>query len=161
MIHVLRPSEDVYKILPCTGQPRPISLVLDKGTIKHDTTQLVDVRTPCLNKGVLFENFFLGNPNVLDNGGYALTNLLIDTVTDALDWKKSKLRERLTGVCIDGQYINLNIMDHLYDLLTLPKNLAIDYTIWDPAHRMELACKYAKEGTKVGEQMVCETKWLH
>ena len=97
--------------LPCIGRKRPVSRILDKGTIKHDSTQLIDIRTPCLRNGVLFENFFIDNPNVVDNSGFALTKLLIDTVNSSLDWTIKDLRERLSGVCIDGQYINLNILE--------------------------------------------------
>ena len=50
------------QVLPCTGHERPVSLLLDKGTIKHDTSQLTMIRTPCLKGGVLFESFFVGNP---------------------------------------------------------------------------------------------------
>lgn len=77
-----------------------------------------------------------------------------------LNWTKRDLRERLTGVCIDGQYINLNIVSHLSDILSLPKELVDDYIIWDPAHRLELGCKNAKEGKKMDENVVGDTKWL-
>ena len=146
--------------LPCTGRTKPVALMLDKGTLKHDTSQLIDIRTPCLKNGVLFENFFIDNPIVFNNSGFALTKLLIDTVNSILEWDVKDLRERLTGVCIDGQYIHLNIIEHLTDILSLPKNLAIDYVVWDPAHRLELACKYAKIGTKVDDKVVGDTKWL-
>lgn len=148
------------QLLPCTGRQRAITLLLDKGTIKHDTTQLTLLRTPCLRNGVLFESFFVGNPNVVNNCGLALTKLLLDTVTETLSWNGGELRERLSGVCVDGQYIHLNIIDHVSDLLLLPKNLVIDFVIWDAAHRLELACKYAKEGTKVGENVIGDTRWL-
>lgn len=61
-------------------------------------------------------------------------------------WEIGELRERLSGFCVDGQYIHLNIVDHLSEQLLLPKNLVAEYVIWDTAHRSKLACKYTKEG---------------
>ena len=43
-----------------TGHPRPVTLLLDKGTIKHNTSQVTLIRTPCLKGDVLFESFLLG-----------------------------------------------------------------------------------------------------
>ena len=89
--------------LACTGWLRPVSLTLEKRTIKHDTRQLIDIRTPCLRNGVLFEKFFVGNPNVKDNSGLGLSNLLVDEANNIMNWTKQVLRDRVTGLCIDGQ----------------------------------------------------------
>ena len=73
------------QVLPCTGQPLPITILADKGTIKHDTLQLTLIQTLCLKKGVLFERFFIGNPEVVNHGGFNITEMLINTVCDTLD----------------------------------------------------------------------------
>ena len=102
----------------------------------------------------------MGNPNVLRNDGLSLTQLLIDTVTKALEWKDEVLRERLSAACVDGQYIHCNMKSHLADILNLPKEFTDDSVIWDAAHRLELACEHAKEGYSVSGQMIGGTKWL-
>ena len=65
------------QLLPSTDHERPITLLLDKGTIKHDTSQLTLIRTPCLKGGVLFETFFVGNPTVTESDGLALTQSFV------------------------------------------------------------------------------------
>ena len=129
--------------LSCTGHPRPVTLLLDKGTIKHNTSQLTLIRTLCLKGGVLLESFLIGNPNVLDNSGISLTKLLIDTVTETFG-REEDLRECLSGVCVDGQYIHLKLGTHLSNILQIPQNIMDDSVIWDAAHRLELSAKYAK-----------------
>ena len=99
-----------------------------------------------MKSGVLFESFFVGNPNVVSNSGISLRRLLVNTILNTFEWKEEDLRERFTGACVDGQYIHLNMRDHLADILSLPINLMDDSVIWDAAHRLELACQHAKEG---------------
>ena len=47
------------QIVPCTDFPRPVTLLADKGTIKHDTSQVTLIKTICLKKGILFATFFV------------------------------------------------------------------------------------------------------
>ena len=148
------------QVIPCTDHERPVTLLLDKGTIKHDTSQLTVIRTPCLKRGILFESFLVGNPTVTHGAGLPLTQLLVTTVNETLDWNKDTLRERFSGACADGQYIHLNLGDHLSEILHLPKDLMNDSVLWDAAHRLELACQHAKEGYSVGGQRVGGTDWL-
>ena len=63
-----------------------LSFLLDKGTIKHNTSQLTLRRAPCLRNGVLFEKFFIGSPIVTNNSGLALTQLLVDVIIQSLNW---------------------------------------------------------------------------
>lgn len=148
------------EVIPCTDRERPVALLLDKGTIKHDTSQLTMIRTPCLKGGVLFESFFVGNPIVTENGGLPLTKSLVEIVYRTLNWNADILRERFSGACVDGQYIHLKLGKHLSDLLYLPEDLMDDSVIWDAAHRLELACQHAKEGYTVSGQRVGGTDWL-
>ena len=148
------------QVLPCTDHERPVTLLLDKGTIKHDTSQLTMIRTPCLKGGVLFESFFAGNPTVTENCGLSLSQLLVNTITGPLEWTDDTLRERLSGACVDGQYIHLNLRKHLSDILHLPLEFMNDSVIWDAAHRLELACQHAKEGYTVGGERIGGTSWL-
>ena len=113
-----------------------------------------------MKSGVLFESFFVGNPNVVSNSGISLTRLLVNTILNTFEWKEEDLRERFTGACVDGQYIHLNMRDHLADILNLPINLMDDSVIWDAAHRLELACQHAKEGYSIDGQRIGGTKWL-
>ena len=97
---------------------------------------------------------------MVENGGEALTDLLIKTILDTFGWTVDDLRQRITGACVDGQYIHLNMRDHLANALNLPVTLMNESVIWDAAHRLELACEHAKEGYTVSGQRVGETKWL-
>ena len=155
-----RLRKHINEILSCTGEERHITLLLDKGTIKHDTSQLTLIRTPCLKSGVLFESFFVGNPNVLSSCGVSLTRLLINSILMSLDWTEEHLRKRFSGACVDGQYIHLNLGNHLSEMLSLPADLTRDSVTWDSAHRLELACHHAKEGYSVNKQRVGGTVWL-
>ena len=70
-----RRRSHMNQILPCTGHEQPVTLLLDKGTIKHDTGQLTLVRTPSLKAVTIFESFFINNTNVVQNGVGVLTYL--------------------------------------------------------------------------------------
>ena len=60
--------------LSCSGHPRPVTLLLDKGTIKHNTSQLTLIRT---------QWYFVDETTVYLK--VVLTKLLIDTVTETLN----------------------------------------------------------------------------
>lgn len=150
------------KILPCTDSPSPITLLADKGTIKHDTSQVTLIKTLCLKNKVMFERFFVGNPLVTDNSGVGVTTLLIKTVCNTLNWTIEELRERYSGACYDGQYIHLAVRSHQADILNLPSSLMKDSVTHDAAHRLELACKDTEDGRKRmdGTELFKGTKWL-
>ena len=150
------------KPLPCTDAPGPITLLADKGTIKHDTSQVTLIKTPCLNNGCLFQRFFVGNPIVTDSSGLGLTKLLLSTVCESLDWTKDEVRERYSGACYDGQYIHLNLRTHQAETLSLPESLMDESVTHDAAHRLELACSDVMDGKKKrdGTVILPPTKWL-
>ena len=81
-------------------------------------------------------------------------------MTEPLEWTNEILRERLSGACVDGQYIHLNLATHLSDILDLSLEFMNDSVIWDAAHRIELACEHAKEGYTAGGQRIGGTTWL-
>jgi len=149
------------KPLPCTGEVRPVTILADKGTINHDTLQLTMIKTLCLKKGVLFERFFIDNPDVVKNDGLSLSELLINSVCSSIDLSHQNLRQSFTGCCFDGQYIHLNFRQHLSNILSLPLELMDDSITHDAAHRLELACKNTKEGkvSRNGQIVVPESKW--
>ena len=102
--------------------------------------------------------FFIDNPDVVQNDGFNLTDLLIDSVCN--DLGREELRQRFTGGCFDGQYIHLNVRKHLAGALSLSLNF-MDNT-HDAARPLELACKDAKEG-KVDRRGMCivpKCEWL-
>ena len=150
--------------LPCTGKLRPIAVMADKGTIKHDSLQLTLIKTLSLKKGVLFERFFVDNPEVTDGDGLSLTNLVVNSVN------RDDLRQRFTGGCFDGQYIHLNVRRRLSTVLELPIELLNDSITHDSTHKLELACADVKNGKvdKNGdlrrdteENIICpKTEWL-
>ena len=113
-----------------------IAILADKGTIKHDTLQLTLIRILCLKKGVLFERFFIGNPEVVNHGGFNITGILINTVCDTLDITREVLRQRLTVGSFDGQHIHLNVMKHFSEALSLPLQHMKDSITHDAAHRL-------------------------
>ena len=120
------------------------------------------IRTLCLKKGVLFERFFIGNPEVVNHGGFNITEMLINTVCDTLDITREGLRQRLTGGSFDGQYIYLNVMKHLSEALSLPLKYMKDSITHDAAHRLELSCQDAKQGKNdsKGNCIVSKANWL-
>ena len=141
--------------------------VLDNSGISL-TKLLVDTVTETLNvldnSGISLTKLLVDTVtetlNVLDNSGISLTKLLVDTVTETLNWREEDLRERLSGVCVDGQYIHLKLGTHLSNILQIPQNIMDDSVIWDAAHRLELSAKYAKVGKAIDGRIVGETKWF-
>ena len=65
---------------------------------------------------------------------------------NTLDQGHEELRQCFSGACFDGQYIHLNVRKHLAGSLTLSLNFMDDSYTHNAAHRLELACKDAKEG---------------
>ena len=133
-------------ILECTGEPRPISLIADKGTIKRDSLQLTLIRTPSLKNGFLFEKKFIGNSVAMKGDGSYITNLLITDVCNVLNFSEADLRKRFCGACYDGQYLHLNVTNHISERLDLPLPFVQESVIHDPAHRVELAVNDVKNG---------------
>ena len=89
-------------ILDCTGEPRPISLIADKGTIKRDSLQLTLIRTLSLKNGFLFEKIFISNSVAMKGDGSYITNLFITEVCNVLNLSEADLRKRFCGACYDG-----------------------------------------------------------
>lgn len=72
--------------------------------------------------------------SVTENCSLSLSQLLVNTITKSLDWT---------------------------DDTNLPVELMNDSVIWDAAHRLELACKHAKEGYTVkGQKIGGGASWL-
>ena len=65
-------------------------------------------------------------------------------------------RENMSGCAMDGQYVLLNIPDHLNNIFFKEYNI-----IWDPAHRIELALKDCQTDTDtkghIFIEFTCET----
>ena len=100
-------------------------------------------------------------PEIIHHTGKKITEFIINSICDALDWKTKDLRECFMGACFDGQYLHLNVWDHIAEKLQLPLDLMIDSIIHDAAHRLELVVKVAKEGKKNRDKnfIVPEAKW--
>ena len=73
-----RLQQHLNEPLPCTDVLRPINLMADKGTIKHDCNQITMIRTLALKNGCLFERFFLTHPEVRSHKGKDISHLLIE-----------------------------------------------------------------------------------
>ena len=72
------------KPLPCTGKPSPFVILGDNGTVKRDVTQPTLIRVVTLNKGNIFQTFYLSHPEVTCHTGEHITDLLISSITDTL-----------------------------------------------------------------------------
>ena len=148
--------------LPCTGQVRPINIMADKGTVKHDCKQITMIRTLAIQNGCLFERFFLDHPEVLCHKGEDISNLLLQSCCEKLNLSIEDLRLRFTGACFDGQYVHLNVRDHFAEKMHLPLLFMEDSVIHDCAHRLELAVNDAKNGKKDRDEkwVKPQCKWL-
>ena len=62
----------------------------DKGTLKHDSTQVNMIQTVSLKNGYLFEKFFLDNPEIVNHKGNHVTDLLIKSCCSTLYWIPGK-----------------------------------------------------------------------
>ena len=76
------------------------------------------------------------------------TELLIQSIKETLNWSIPEMHKRFCGGAFDGQYLKLNIPTHLAEKLSLKPDFTKDSTIWDVAHRVELACEDTKNGIK-------------
>ena len=86
---------------------------------------------------------------ISDVTGKGITDHLIDTL-DSFGLDRIYQRQNLVGCAMDGQYINLNIKDHLHD--TLLKDF---HVTWDPAHRIELSLKDTQDHNFI--ESTCDT----
>ena len=157
-----RLQQHLNKPLPCTDELRPLNITADKGTIKHDCSQVTMIRTPSLKNGHLFERFFVANPDVHCHKGREITELLLQVCFEQLNLSPEDLRQRFSGGTFDGQYLHLNVPKHMADILHLPPDFLEDAIIWDAAHRLELACEDVKTGKKdsSGNWVITPTPWL-
>ena len=103
-----------------------------------------------LHKDCLFQKFYLSHPEVTSHKGEDIAEILLSAVGNTLGWSIRKLREQLCGGSFDGQYINLNVPDHLAKKLSLEKEFTKETITWDIAHRVVLG----SDGTKK------QTNWL-
>ena len=136
------------KPLPCTGDVSPIVILGDKGTVKRDVTQPTIIRVAFPGEQNLFRKYYLSHPLVTSHSGDNVTELLIQSIKETLNWSIPEIRERFCGGAFDGQYLKLNVPTHLAEKLSLKPDFTEDSTIWDAAHRVELACEDTKKGTK-------------
>ena len=90
----------------------------------------------------------MSHPLVTSHTGDNVTELLIQSIKETLNWSIPEIRERFCDGAFDGQYLKLNVPTHLAEKLSLKPDFTKDSTIWDVAHRVELACKDTKNDTK-------------
>ena len=148
--------------LLCTDQLRPLNLTAYKGTMKHDCNQMTVIRTPVLKNGTLFQRFFFTFPEVHSHKGFNISQLILQVCSEGLNLSYEDLRQRISGACFDGQYINLNVKKYFSDSLHLPIDFMEDIIIWDAAHRLELVCDDVKNGKQdlKGNCIFNPTSWL-
>ena len=135
------------KPLPCTDKPSPVAILGDKGTIKRDVTQPTLIRVASPGKNSIFRKFYLSHPVVRNHTGVNVTELLLSSVKDTLQWTTSEIRQRFCGGAFDGQYLSLKVPEHLAQQLILDVDFTKDAVVWDVAHRFELGCEDAKKLT--------------
>ena len=70
-----------------------------------------------------------------------------------MGWSVAKIRERFCGGSFDGQYIHLNVPEHMAKKLSFEKDFVKDAITWDIAHRVELACEDTKKQTSWLEEL--------
>ena len=115
----------------------PFGLLADKMITKHLTRHMVGVRIPVwdvryasLNKDIYVQCSCLN-----DVTGKGIAKHMVDTLI-SLGIDRPYQRENLCGAAMDGQYVKLNVSDHLHDMFFKHYHLT-----WDPAHRIELSIK--------------------
>ena len=120
-----------------TDNNLPFGLLADKMTTKHLTRHMVGIRVPIwdIRYPFIAKDIYVQCSCISDVTGKGITDHLIDTL-DSFGLDRIYQRQNLAGCAMDGQYINLNIKDHLHD--TLLKDF---HVTWDPAHRIELSLK--------------------
>ena len=141
------------KPLPSTGKPTPFAILANKGTIKRVVTQPTLIRTVSVRKNNLFQKYYISHPEVTSHKGESITELLVSALENSLGWSVAKIRERFCGGSFDGQYIHLNVPEHMAKKLSLEKDFVKDAITWDIAHRVELACEDTKKQTSWLEEL--------
>ena len=121
-----------------TANNLPFGLLADKMTTKHLTRHMVGIRVPIwdIRYPFLAKDIYVQCSCINDVSGKGIADHMIHTL-ESFGLDRIYQRDNLSGCAMDGQYIHLNINDHLHD--TFFKDFH-DVT-WDPAHRIELSLK--------------------
>ena len=153
-------SDYFSKPLPQTDKPPPFGLITDKITTGQRTRQMTSARlvnlSPDCKNSPLIINIYLGHPVSHDKSGSGLAQNIIDLLLKH-NITSRHIDKRFVGFAIDGEYVNLGILQHFLDLNLIDSNVGDYYEIWDPAHVMERAVLDAFKKAPVLEKY---TKWL-
>lgn len=128
--------------LPATGKPTPIAVLGDKMTPNRRTLQIVGFHGFINGK---FQSLVSGVPPLAAETGIEVTKTLKSGLS-SLNIPEAKISERIIGGAFDGEYVNLDVKNHLMNsMLISPEEREWYSFLWDPAHIIERAEKDAKK----------------
>lgn len=132
--------------LACTNKLPPICIKPDKFSKDGKSNQAVVIRHPCLKKGKLFRETYIGHlPADTSTTGKQLTDLMIESVQNSINYDPpSLLRDVFGGIASDGAYIAMHIDQHFAQEMQLPPEFVKQVTIHDYAHKLELVDLHAR-----------------
>ena len=115
----------------------PFGIMADKMTTRHLTRHMVGVRIPIwdVRSSYFSKDIYVQCSPIKDVTGLGVTRHFLETI-EAFGIDQLYQREYISGCAMDGQYIHLNVPDHLKDIFL--KDIPVT---WDPAHRIELSIK--------------------
>ena len=98
----------------------------------------------------------MGHPACDDKSGSGLAQNIIDLLIKH-QISSRHTEKRFVGFCIDGEYVNLGILQHFVDLNLINNAVGKSFEIWDPAHIIERAVLDGFEKAPLLEKHI---KWL-
>ena len=115
----------------------PFGIIADKMTTSHLTRHMMGIRVPiwdirCSN---ISRDVYLQSNPIANVTGQGVTSHIVKMI-ESFGIEESYQRKHISGAAMDGQYINLNVSEHLSDIF-----LKDFHVTWDPAHKIELSIK--------------------
>ena len=134
--------------LECTDEFPPMSFAADKMTMKHKTGHIMAGITPDIGQPLsepLMKPVVLAMLITRLHDGVGIATQMLN-VMELYLWQ---VEEQLQSVNTDGQYIKLNVKNHIINLRRVLAD-KINWIIfsWDPAHRLNLASNDATKDNK-------------
>ena len=117
----------------------PFGIMADKMTSGHLTRHMMGIRIPVwdLRCSYLSKDIYLQSNPIKDVTGLGVTTHIVGML-EAVGLDKAYQRQHISGGAMDGQYMHLDVSQHLTDTFLKDFHLT-----WDPAHRIELSVKDA------------------
>ena len=133
-------KDKMHEPLPCTGNLRPVSEVVDKMTRIHETGQMSLVITPLMNRVELLTYVHIDNYTINPKENKYIDMVAAMRMVGDLYYSK----EQVENAAADGAYITSGVEEHLLEELELHDSGWVTFR-WDAPHLVNLAEEKARE----------------